>query len=165
MIMMASKGHFWKVFGYRTSWYTLIRHSNLDTNTATDAELFRQHSDFGIWSYFNAKFSHSDNRTWSFALLSTSFRLTFIGIDDSDTGLLIRFISLAITRHSENKKTKWKYVNDEYNQENINTSAKTLQKRQNIVLWEAFKKDYQNFMKVNSIISKLWVNLTLVTDR
>lgn len=75
--------------------------SHLDTNTAADAELLRQNSDLGIRSYFDAQLSHPNDWARTFALLAASFRLAFVRVDDSNTGLLVRLISLAITRHSE----------------------------------------------------------------
>lgn len=97
--------------------------THLNANTATDAKLLGQRRNLRIGSNFDAQLSHPHHRTRSLALLSTSLRLAFVGIDDSDTRLLICLVSLTISRHSVMGASCESMLMMNYNQKNINTSA------------------------------------------
>lgn len=99
-MLMASNGHFYNSEVRFIELFMAITGTHLDADTTTDAELFGQYCYLGVWSYFNAELSHSNDGTRALALLPASLRLAFVSADDSNTRLLIRLISLAISRHS-----------------------------------------------------------------
>jgi hypothetical protein len=73
----------------------------LHADTATDAQLLGERSNFRVGSDFNAKFSHANNWTCFLALLPAALGLALVRIDDGNARLLVGLISLTISRHPE----------------------------------------------------------------
>lgn len=77
----------------------------LDTNTTTNAELFRDDCNLIIWGDFNAKFAHPYDRATFFAFLPASLWLALVRIDNGNSSQLLRFLGgFKVTRHTEAKR-------------------------------------------------------------
>lgn len=57
----------------------------LDTDTTTNAQLFRDGGDLVVRRHLDAELAHTNHRTALFAFLPASLRLTTVRIHDSDT--------------------------------------------------------------------------------
>ena len=63
-----------------------IERTLVNADTATNTELLRYVGNLILGSYFDAHLSCSDHWARFFALLSTSFGLTSVGLDDGNSG-------------------------------------------------------------------------------
>lgn len=76
------------------------RVTNLDANTAADAQLLGQGGNLRGGRHFDAQLAHADDGTGLLALLTTSLRFAFVCADDGNSRLLVRLLHGLILRHS-----------------------------------------------------------------
>lgn len=75
--------------------------TNLDADTATDAQLLGQGGNLRGGRHFDAQLAHADYGTGLLALLTTSLGFAFVCADDGNSCLLVRLLYGLILRHDE----------------------------------------------------------------
>lgn len=88
-----------------------VKHSGkfyLDTNTASDTQLFGDGGDLVVGRHLNAQLAHTHHGAALLALLPASLRLAAIRIHNSDTRKFVGLLMVFISRHNcLPKKTKF----------------------------------------------------------
>ena len=72
-----------------------VKKINLDADTTTDAKLFRDESNLGVWRSFNTKLAHTNDWTRLFALLTAFFRFATIIAHDGYSGQRVLLLLIS----------------------------------------------------------------------